>query len=488
MVEITALAHADNVTLLAGATQYWRDEVRAAGLDKVLVRQMSGRILIVGRATPELLHSAAQAGTEVHVLARGIPDATEMGDALPTATVWCGDPADLAGRTGPFDTVVALADVADVLPLESEARPWRSVVDDLLALAADGGAVLMVVENDLGVHRLMGRRHPRASDTDSDWDPTATWDASRPRSVAQLRSEFPQADAIHCLWPHPVDVTLTAGVDADPAAHVVYAAHASAASPRAADPAWPLTAYSRAGTLSDAAPAWMVRIGGVDAPAFELSHAGDVLTLPATASSGTSVLLAFAELAAAHDLPGIRRLISTWAQATRGQKIRPTPGLCLAEDSEEGWRVEPLVPADVAVDDEAQWHALASLVAVLTDRAWRRPWPSTAAPSRILNHLGIMAGLHTVSEARARQLLPPASTPDRFDGAPQELLAVLEQQVRTIDTLRSKWRWTELMLEQEREKPAAAVVAVARTTRKRLTQTGKKSVEKARRALGRFMP
>lgn len=488
MVEITALAQADNVTLLAGATQYWRDDVRGAGIEEVVARQMSGRILIVGHATPDLLRRAAATGGDVHILVRGIPDATETGEALPSAKVWCGDPADLVGRAGPFDTVVVLADVSDVLPLESEARPWRCVVDDLLALGAEGASVLVVVENDLGVHRLMGRRHPRASDTDRDWDPTATWDASRPRSAAQLRAEFPQARAIHCLWPHPVDIKLIAGLDADPAAHGVYAAHASAMSPRAADPAWPLTAYARAGTLVDAAPAWLVGIGGVDSPPFELSHDGGLLTLPSTASSPTSVLLAFAELAAAHDLPGIRRLVSAWAQATRARNVAPAAGLCLAAHSAEGWHVDPVVPAAVVVDDEAQWRALAELVAVLTDRAWRRPWPSTAAPSRILNHLGIMAGLHTVSEARARQLLPRKKTPERFQGAPQELLAVLEQQARTIDTLRSKWRWTELMLEQEREQPAAAVVAVARMTGKRLTQTGRKSVEKARRVLGRLIP
>lgn len=482
MVEITALTHPDNVTLIAGATQYWRDPQYGHGWADAFIRQVRGRTLFVGPPTPDLAKGVAEAATEVHVVTRGIPDAADAGTLLPEATVWCGDINDV--RADGFDTVLMVADAAEVLPLESETRTWRAVVDDVVSRAKDDATIVALVENDLGLHRLSGRFNPRASDLDSDWDPTRTWDATRPRTVEQVRAAFPGAQ-VHTVWPHPVEVGLLASPDLPPDTLELYAEHASLLPIQGADPGWLVDAFARAGRLADSAPAWLVTLRGEAIADVELVHGDVLIAMPVPEADTRSALGVFAELCAASDLPQIRRLVAAWSTATADGGWDASFGLCQVHLDGEEWVVTPFVPKDVADPVEERWRALAQLAGGMRIRAWRSPWASTASAYRILNHLGLMSGLHTLSEAKAGRLLPPL--PDEkslASGTPQELAALVTKQAREVDTLRSKLRWTELMLDQERLKPASTTVALARAVKKSASSKVTKALRMVRSRLG----
>ncbi len=482
MVEITALTRPDNVTLVAGATQYWRDPQHGQGWAEALTRQVQGRTLLVGMPAPALAKGIAEAAAAVHVVTRGIPDAAEIGTLLPESTVWCGDISDV--RADGFDTVLMVADAAEVLPLESATRTWRAVVDDVLSLAKDDATVLAFVENDLGLHRLSGRFNPRSSDLDSDWDPTRTWDATRPRTVDQVRAAFPGAQ-VHTVWPHPVEVGLLASPDISPEALELYAEHVSLLPLQGADPGWLVDAFARAGRLADSAPAWLVTLRGRTIADVELVHGDALITMPVPETGTRSALGVFAELCTASDLPQIRRLVAAWSASTADGGWDASFGLCQAHLAGEEWVVTPFVPKDVTDSAEERWRALAHLVGGMHIRAWRSPWSSTASAYRILNHLGLMSGLHTLSEAKANRLLP--SLPDEESlaaGTPQELAALVTKQAHEVHALRSKLRWTELMLDQERLKPATATVALARAAKKSASSKVTKALRMVRSRLG----
>lgn len=457
MVEIVRLETPENVTLVGGATQYWTDRPRPAlGADwgELLAPQISGRTLVVGWTPTDTLRALHGSADELHVLVRGIVDASEIADALPDATIWCGDPRSLRNHAESFDTVICLADASRVLPLESEARTWREVVDDVLRLARPNGCVALWVENDLGVHRLTSPRNPRAERSDDTWNVMATFDPSRPLTLDRVRGEFPGA-GIHVSWPSAQFSVLANPDTVDPATHAAFAQRACVAPLLGPDPAYMLAGAERAGRLPDFASGWFVTINprrGLDAPLY-LAEQGRVVALERTLPThARSAFVVFAELAAAQDLPAVRRFVADWSAAHANPEAGAASfGLNVAEQDGDGrWGFTSLAEAPTTGED--RWEALGELVGMLRGRNWRHLWPANHTDARILNHLGIMAGLHTVSAAKAKQLIPPA--PDQFGPFAgldvQSLVAAIDRKNETIEALRSELELTERQLERSR--------------------------------------
>ena len=479
MARIIPLETPDNVTLIGGASQYWNDRPRPL-LDidwsDVLVPQVAGRTLVVGWAPESTLQALAEAADELHVLERGALGAAQAGTAVESAQVWCGDPRALAEIVEGFDTVLCLADTSRVLPLESEARTWREVVDDVLALAKPEATVVFWVENDLGIHRITANHNPRAERSDDDWNVMATFDESRPLTLDAVRDEFEGAD-VRLTWPSRQWNLLVDADSADPAMHAALAQRAALAPVNGPDPAYILQTANRAGRLTDYASGWLVvrnprvELGapiqfadrfGVQA----LEHA-----VPADARSASSV---FAELTASQDIPAVRRFIADWSDtyADPGAGSAAFP-LNAVRRVGEGYEFVALAASKPGTADQLRWQALGELVAILRSRNWRHLWPANYTDARILNHLGIMAGLHTVSPARAERLIPPA--PDASEGFighdMQSLVAAIDRNNETISSLRSEVALTKYELEQAQtpkgllRKPAKALGIVKRTIR-----------------------
>lgn len=454
MARIVKLEYPDNVELIGGASQYWSDKPKlqlGADWSNVLLPQVKGRTLVVGWIPPATLRSIATAADELHVLTRGVVDAAEAGELLPDAKVWCGDPRSLADHAEPFDTVLCLTDVSRVLPLESEARSWREVVDDVLALAAADGATWLWVENDLGVHRLISTHNPRAQRSDDSWNPMATFDESRPLTLEQVRGEFDDS-TVHVTWPSQQWSVLADPDSVDPATHAAFAQRACVAPLLGPDPVFMLSTAVRAGRLDEFVSGWLVGLRlrePLTSPLY-LAELGGAVGLDRTVAGTRSAFVAFAELAASQDLPGVRELIADWSKAHSDAEFGAASfGLNVVTRGADGWEFEPMLPSS-GQDD--RWEALGELVGWLRGRSWRHLWPANYSDTRILNHLGIMAGLHTVSPAKAQHLITPApDTRDAFSKLDvQQLVAAIDRNNEAIRTLRSELSLAKFDLERFR--------------------------------------
>ncbi|QGF23593.1 hypothetical protein [Raineyella fluvialis] len=237
MARIVELTYPDNVTLLPGAMQNWRDLAASDGphggaltgpgaaspllhgmVDRLLTAlpEAPRRCLVAGPHDPALLARVAAAVGELTVLVRAIPDATTIGTALPDATVLCGSlaaarshggtPREGASAHGPYDLVLALDDVTRLHSLEEEPRTWRALAADLAACVAEGGTLALGIENDLGLHRVSAPIADVSRDDDGNWSPLMTWDATRPRTPRQVADfaatvRIAPAAAVHQVFP-----------------------------------------------------------------------------------------------------------------------------------------------------------------------------------------------------------------------------------------------------------------------------------------------
>ncbi|SDL11159.1 hypothetical protein [Tessaracoccus oleiagri] len=481
MAKIVKLEHPDNVTLIGGASQFWTDRPKLlldADWSELLLPQVAGRTLVVGWTPTVTLEALAGAADELHVLVRGIVDASAIGEALPSAKVWCGDPRSLLDHAEVFDTVLCLADASRVLPLESESRSWREVADDVLALGRPDAAVVMWVENDLGIHRLISPHNPRTERSDNAWNVMATFDESRPVSLEQCRDAF-AGSAVHVTWPSAQPTVLADPGSVDEATHAAFAQRACVAPLLGPDPVYILATAARAGRLADHASGWLVTRGlraPLEAPLYLAEKGGVVALDTRLPDDARSAFVVFAELSAAQDMAGVRKFIADWSATFAGPSAPGTAslGLNVARRNDGGdWEFSPLAAARTGGDD--RWEALGELVGLIRGRNWRHLWPAGYSDARILNHLGIMAGLHTVSPARAAQLITPA--PDAADPFSkldvQSLVAAIDRNNETIRSLRSQLSLAQLDLERLRNSSGTF------RTPRRVLRIAKRAVKKA---------
>lgn len=458
MANIVPLEIPDNVTLIGGASQYWSDRPRTLNhIDwtQILVPQMAGRVLVVGWCPDETLAQLAAKADELHVLVRGIVGASQAAKIAPHARIWCGDPKNLATHTEPFDTILCVADVCRVLPLESEQRTWREVVNDVLSLARPDATVMLWVENDLGAHRITANHNPRGECSDDAWNPMATFDDSRPLTLEAVRQEFKEAD-VRVTWPSSQWSLVVDPEAADEPTHVALAERAALAPINGPDPAYILTTAARADHFKNYVSGWLVVLNArADlGPSIQFTDSSGVKTLnhvmPDGARSASSV---FAELSASQDMPAIRRFIADWS-ATYADSAAGSPSFPLntVRRVEDRFEFTALAEARPGAADQLRWAALGELVAIMRARSWRHLWPANYSDTRILNHLGIMAGLHTVSSRRAAALIPPA--PESSEGFAsldmQSLAAAIDRNNETIRALRSQVNLLKLDLAKAR--------------------------------------
>ncbi|MFV0430434.1 MAG: hypothetical protein ACK5KO_13525 [Arachnia sp.] len=493
MTDIQALRIPSNVTLLPGSMQYWSEPQPAGtGWGQVLAGEVNGSVLVCGSLDPEALREIAAAATSLGIVVRGAADAAKLGEQFPEATIWCGDLRWLAER---FDTVVCLADAADVLSAESEPRDWRSVFHDLTSKVTQGGRLVALVTNDLGIHRLTAARNPRLTDRDPDWAPTTTWDASRPRTLEQVRQrmvchEQPPSQ-VWCLWPSPAQPTaLIDPAQVPTATHEAFATQAAVLPLRGPDPSFLVGAAAMSGRLADLAPAWLAvwrPEGAESAPGFAII---DEVVHPISTASGPGrvALQVFADLAANEDLAGIRALVRRWAEAMAGDELSHSASFAhLLISDDQPALVTPLVAIDPVDGADQRWRALAEVARIIRDRAWRTPWPSTVDPVRVLNHLGIMAGMHTLPSVTARSVIGSApSSVDPLNALDRQGLVAQADRTRDeVDALRSKLRWTESLLDQARTAPAAPIVALARRGSRKASKVARGAARRAKGIIGR---
>jgi len=351
-----------DVKMIGGEMPDWSDRgpdgrppAGGAVLAEILRRMApaGGRILVAGPHDDVLL-DALGSRTEVVCLVRSEADALRL--AQRGVTVLCGTLAKVA-ETDRYNLIIALDGLDRLCSVEGPQLDWAEAVQVLRRALLPGGSLLLSVENELGVHRLVDRSAPTSAHGLGDWRPVGEFDETKPGNPARLAATL-SADGLAVSWlaagwPVPSAPTLLATpqalqdgpVDALSAAAAGAAGTAYAGVPVLSDPRRLAAAAVRGGLGAEFAASWIVLAHRAprpaldfapppvllgDGPVVELIHDQDGgwvrRLVSGTATPGrdaarlngplpTGRLLEELLLAAClrHDLRAARQLLSGWA-------------------------------------------------------------------------------------------------------------------------------------------------------------------------------
>jgi hypothetical protein len=283
-----------------------------------------GRVLVAGPHQLTTVSTLRPYG-EITCLVRSQPDASALSDE--GFEVLCGTLAKLP-ESERYDLIVALDGVGRLCSVEGPQFSWAESVQVLTRSLRPGGALLLAVENELGVHRLVDRVTATAAHSDADWRPVGEYDETKPGTPARLLS-FLTAEGLTqgwlgTAWPLPATPELIvdeprlrygpAGALAAAAAGVTGTAYATR--PVLSDPRRLTATAIRGGLGPELAPAWLALAFRGPSPAAGLPAAilRDAPMPPLPDGRLLEEMLIGACLR--HDLPVLRRLLAAWVSGT----------------------------------------------------------------------------------------------------------------------------------------------------------------------------
>jgi hypothetical protein len=469
----------DNLRRIGGEMFAWSDRnpgLPSGALLRHLLTPLAGpgrTVLVAGPHSDELVAALVDSGAEVSWLLRSLRDAEQSAQRHPSATVLAGTLGKL-DPGGRFDLVVAADGTGRLNSAEGDQLPAGALLDRLAAAVRPDGALVLMHENQLGVHRTVRLEPGARYSDDSAWYPA---DEHGPASRAQLTERLAETgltvDAAYAAFPEPAVPTVLAGAGilgdvSSPARPFLDAALAQAYArafrdrPVLTDPRGLARRALRAGAEDAVAAGWLViaRAPGAGAPPRIDPH--DVLIGDARGSfvSGvssdgalarTTVLAAPAprergglrriaapvapvpaggylleerllELCAAADVRRLRQEISQFADwlrdgaatvAEMSDVLVTRDGLTLLER-----RWEPIEPVPV---ETALVRALWRFAVTLITGARPHPWPATSSAADLTSVLLGMAGRGvTEAELRAAVELQVRLDAAEFDLRPAE--------------------------------------------------------------------
>ncbi|MFE3447607.1 hypothetical protein ACFXJ8_01620 [Nonomuraea sp. NPDC059194] len=190
----------DNVQLIGGEMLLWSDLTQARDwgavateLAALFVSERS-RVLVVGPHPAHLFDMVAARAGSLSALLRSYSDACALATRHPAARVFCGR-LDVLAQDQPYDLVLAFDGFTTVHSAEEPAQSWRESLATLSALVAEGGRLILGVENDLGVDRFVSARPAGREGDDSQWTPHG-YDMTYPNGPETVEREL-QALNLH---------------------------------------------------------------------------------------------------------------------------------------------------------------------------------------------------------------------------------------------------------------------------------------------------
>lgn len=499
MKDLAAITEPPEIRLLRGAMQNWSDFGLGSVADSLVVRRLllersraEQSFLLAGAHVLDLVAGLAQEQSQLTVLTRSIPDATSIAEAVAgegPVEVLCGSLTDLVEQERTFDLVVALDDFTRLVSIEDWSSTWEMVLAHLSSLVAEGGRLLVGVENELGLHHLHSPRSRKADNTDADWDVLAAHDDSRPRSEAQLVArvvaEGLAVNRIYSVFPSWLNASLVVSGQLDDHASRLLGL-LSMRSPHLrrgwADPSRIVRAANAAGYLRVLASGWLVdaargiTVDSSDRPliveetsigAVSYSSAASGVLIRQSAEGRATIrvpagatLLSelFIDACASHRLPDIRALLNDYAAwVSRNEARGCLPRYMSLAGFENVVRAEEeflvLTPGTTSVaGTDRLWATLGELAAMLRDRGVRHPWPAFTSDKQLVLILAAMTGLPVEGDLDPSLIPPrplelPAASLD-----PAGLLASVQRLEESNAALRSRSEWFQRRLdERERE-------------------------------------
>jgi hypothetical protein len=486
------------IQLIGGEMPGWAEPRPPAGgglLSYLTAQLPAGATVLVAGPHDDTLIDALAARTSVTCLVRSQPAADEL-DAR-GLDVLCGTLPKVAPDRQ-WDVVVALDGLDRLCSAEGPQLGWAESLQVLRRALRPGGTLLLAVENELGVHRLVDPGTATAAQTDDAWQPLGEFDETRPgspaRLTAHLTAEGLAVDWLGAAWPTPGSPTFAATREAldGPAALDAVAAgaigHAYADRFVLSDPRRLAGAAVRGGLGPELAPSWLVvahlaadqttarmQPPGESTPPGESKPIAPPLPPvllgdgPPTTAIPAGRLLEELLLGAClrDDRPALRRLLTGWVAA-----LPDVAATDVVVDGDTYTALHGRVPAAGDV--------LGGFARTLLTGGYAHPWPATTDLQTLTAILHGVAGRPGDVPARPTGDDPPAPVGRRE----------YEEQLRARDreladaAARAQWYERELAKrDDELRKARAQIATFSGSFGYRTAKLGYKALRKARNRL-----
>jgi hypothetical protein len=493
------------IQLIGGEMPDWVEDRPAAGgalLDYVTDQIPGGASVLVAGPHDDRLIDALATRTRLTVLVRSQPEAIKL-DAR-GVTVRCGTLTKVTD-TDRYDVVVALDGLGRLCSVEGPQLDWVESLRALCTTLRPGGALLLTVENELGVHRLVDPSSATSAQGNGDWLPLGEFDTKpgNPNRLTELLlSDGLSIDWLGAVWPLPGAPTLIATpnalrdgpVDALAATTAGVVARAYADRDVLSDPRRLAAAAVRGGLAAEFAAGWLVVAHRAprplttlilpavllgDGPVTELAPDADGTWVRRSLRGGgtseslpTGRLLEELLLGAClrHDLPLVRRLVTGWMAAL------PAAAADNVVVHADAYAIlDPTRPADGDV--------LRRFAQTLLGGGYAHPWPAATDVRTLTAVLHAAAGMSDVMPN------PPDTPADENLPLPEsrrehhEQLRALRRQ---LDDAAARARWFERELDRrdkELRKLRLQVAAFSGTVGFRVAKLGAGAARKVRKRL-----
>ncbi|WP_433373626.1 hypothetical protein ACQPZX_02275 [Actinoplanes sp. CA-142083] len=466
------------ITLIGGEMPGFAEERQPAGgalLGYVAAQVPDGvNVLVAGPHEAALVDELAARAT-VTCLVRSEPAAIELDGR--GVEVLCGTLAKLP-EPGRWDVVVALDGLGRLCSAEGPQLDWAESLQAVKRALRPGGTLLLAVENELGLHRLVDPATATSAQTDDAWRPLGEFDDTRPgnptRLAARLAAEGLAVDWLGAAWPEPGRPTLIATPNAlrdgpvDALAALTARAAGTAYANRSvlSDPRRLAAAAVRAGLGPELAASWLVIAHLAPRPSAALSLPpvllgdGRILevspdqdgawtrrvpgdpTMEGPLPRGRLVEELFIAACLRHDLPAIRRLLTGW--------IAALPDVAADNVVISGDTFTTLDPSVLASVD-----VLRELARTLLTGGFAHPWPAATDLQALTAILHGAAGLTGDVPA-----IPDGDDPPQPDSRREH-----EEQLRALNRsladAASRAQWYERELAKREEELRKARVQIS---------------------------
>ena len=494
------------IQMIGGEMPAWVEDRPAAG--GALFGHLTGHlpdgatVLVAGPHDDRLIDALA-ARTRVTCLVRSQPKAAEL-DAR-GLDVLCGTLTKVTDADR-FDAVVALDGLGRLCSVEGPQLDWVESLQALKQTLRPGGILLLTVENELGVHRLVDPASATTGKSDEDWLPLGEFDTKpgNPARLAELLdTEGLTIGWLGTVWPAPAAPTLIATPDAlrDGPVDALAAATAGAVGraytdrPVLSDPRRLAAAAVRGGLAAELAAAWLVVAHRSPRPLTTLSLPpvllgdGPVVEVAPDSAGGwvrrvvreeagrdlsgltgplpAGRLLEEVLLGAClrHDLPLVRRLLTGWMAAL------PQGSADNVVVHADAYAIlDPSVPSDGDV--------LRRFARTLLAGGYTHPWPAATDLRALTSVLRAAAGLPDV----ATDVPPDVPLAGSWREHEEQLRAVRTQ----LADAAARIQWFERQLdrrENELRKARLQIATFSGTVSFRVAKLGVGMARKARNRL-----
>lgn len=456
------------IRLIGGEMASWTEDRPPVGgaLAAHLADQLpAGISVLIAGPHEDTLIDALAARTSVTCLVRSQPEAIALNAR--GLDVLCGTLAKLTDADR-WDVVVALDGLDRLCSVEGPQFDWAESLQAVKRALRPGGTLLLAVENELGVHRLVDPTTATSAQTDGAWRPLGEYDTTKPgnptRLAGKLSAEGLAVDWLGAAWPTPQAPTMIAtpgalrdGPDALAAAAAAAVGAGYADRSVLSDPRRLAAAAVRAGLGPEFAASWLivahvaprpaaalnlppVLIG--DGPVIEVAPgpdggwlrrvvredpSRDVSGLTGPLPEGRQLEEMLLGACLRHDLPLVRRLLTGWIAA-----LPEVTADNVVVHHDAYAKLDPSVPARPDV--------LRRFARTLLDGGYAHPWPAATDPQTLTAILHGAAGLPDDDPSVPRGDDPPLPDSRREH---EEQLRALRRQLADAAS-RSQWYEREL--------------------------------------------